>query len=266
MEKSVFATRLEKIMGTKDKFETYKGKTKRIKKYTQQDLANDLGYSVDTVKSWNKSNGTFPTLETIKRISELFNVNTAYLLGEQDCKRHEEQTICDVTMLNEQSASVLTKLSEFEFEVLNNLLTHPSFNAWLFSIYDFTHSHNKRTSTTDTGVMFGGEKMETHSFAKNALKYKASDLFGNMLEDIYTQNEIEENKKRAWTWFIELIYIINEVKDYVSNNDTEYQRLLVQISETLKKLNVLTNNQEKLYQYPPEFYIENLKYLSELDK
>ena len=51
MEKSIFATRLREIMKTKDKIETHNGKTKIIKKYTQNDLATDLKYSVDTVKS-----------------------------------------------------------------------------------------------------------------------------------------------------------------------------------------------------------------------
>ena len=90
MKKSIFTTRLKNAMKTKDKFEEYNGKKRLLKRYTQTDLANDLGYSVDTIKRWTKTNGSLPPLETLRKLAKLLNVDTAYLLGEQECKHHEE--------------------------------------------------------------------------------------------------------------------------------------------------------------------------------
>ena len=260
MKKSIFTTRLREIMRTKDKTENYNKKTKIIKKYTQTDLANDLGYTVDTIKSWTKTNGTLPPLRTIMDIAKLFNVDTAYLLGEQPCKHHEEQTICDVTMLNEQSANILTNLSRLECEVLNNLITHSDFKSWLFSMYDFVHSHNKNTHITNSADMynFNTEDIETHSFTKNALKYKSTELLGTIMEDIYKQNVQEENNKLALKLFSDLINLIDDAKTnnfiyfdienecYKTDTNTNFSEF---VKKQLALINSLTNNQIKLYQY-----------------
>lgn len=268
MKKSIFTTRLKNAMKTKDKFEEYNGKRRLLKRYTQTDLANDLGYSVDTIKRWTKTNGSLPPLETLRKLAKLLNVDTAYLLGEQECKHHEEQTICDITLLNEQSADTLTNLNEFESEVLNSLINHPNFKTWLYSVYDFTHSHNIRTTTHNVAFMPNSERTgEEHIYTKNALKYQTTDLLGNMLEDIYTQNTQEENKKLAIKEFAELIYLIDDMiiqntiyfdektQTFQTRSHTDFTDF---VQKQLAHINALTNNKEKLYQYEPSFYINNI--------
>lgn len=267
MKKSIFTTRLKNAMKTKDKFEEYNGKRRLLKRYTQTDLANDLGYSVDTIKRWTKTNGSLPPLETLRKLAKLLNVDTAYLLGEQECKHHEEQTICDVTMLNEQSANILTNLSEFEFEILNNLIVHPDFKDWLHSMYEFTHSHNIITTTINTGIFADTGNAENHSYTKNALKYRVTDLLGDIIEDIYKKNIQKENEKLALKCFTELIYTIDEaITNHFICYDNETGECQTQsladftkfVQNQLTYINNLTNNQVKLYQYAPSVYIDNI--------
>lgn len=52
---------------------------RKNKKWTQDDLANKIFVTDKTILSW-ESNKTEPSLETIIKLSELFNCNASYLI------------------------------------------------------------------------------------------------------------------------------------------------------------------------------------------
>lgn len=52
---------------------------RKNKKWTQNVLANKIFVTDKTISSW-ESNRTEPTLETIIKLSELFNSNASYLI------------------------------------------------------------------------------------------------------------------------------------------------------------------------------------------
>ena len=128
---------------------------------------------------------------------------------------------------------------------------------WLYSLYDFTHSHNIRATTHNAAIMLDREKAEEHSYTKNALKYQTTDLLGKILEDLYRENEQSANTQLAAKEFEELMLLIEDVIDNYTNNESEYQKFLSQIKKTINAINEIAGGKVRLYQYPPEFYISN---------
>ncbi|WDF05516.1 helix-turn-helix domain-containing protein [Shouchella hunanensis] len=57
--------------------------TRKEKNFTQQDVANHLGITVSAYGFYEQGRNE-PSLETIKKIANKFDVSSAYLLGETD--------------------------------------------------------------------------------------------------------------------------------------------------------------------------------------
>ncbi len=135
MEKSIFSTRFKKCYQDKG--------------WTQDRVAMELNVSVDTVKKYLRSGAKLPPLETTRKIAKLFNVDVAYLLGEQECKKHQEQTIYEVTSLDIDASEKLVNLNELLVSVLKDLLKHPRIEALLFYIWEYVNSHNKEITISN---------------------------------------------------------------------------------------------------------------------
>lgn len=126
MNRCVFATRFKEL---------YKEKG-----WTQQDVATRLDYGINTIRDYCRKDGRMPPIEVLGKMGEMFDVDIAYLIGEQDCRRHADQTICDVTHLTEGAASVLRGLNYLDAAVLSKFLTHPNFDKLIDNIFLYTLS------------------------------------------------------------------------------------------------------------------------------
>lgn len=121
MKKSIFNTRLKT--------------TAKEQGYTQQTLAEKMYVSVETVKKWYTT--TMPDLGTVRELANKLNVDVAFLLGDIECKHHEEQTIKDVTGLSEKACENLVKMKgSSKMAVLDGLLRNDKFLDVLGSICD----------------------------------------------------------------------------------------------------------------------------------
>ncbi len=78
------------------------GDLRKRKKWTQNDLANKIFVTDKTISSW-ESNRTEPSLETIVKLSELFDCSASYL-------------IYGNTKKNDVETEIKVKLSENEFQ------------------------------------------------------------------------------------------------------------------------------------------------------
>ncbi len=110
MKKSIFNTRLKS--------------TAKEQGYTQQALAEKMNVSVETVKKWYTT--TMPDLGTVRELANELNVDVAFLLGDIECKHHEEQTIKDVTGLSKESCVNLLRIARNNpegFAVLDEILS-----------------------------------------------------------------------------------------------------------------------------------------------
>ena len=75
-------------------------------KLSQKELARRTGVSVATVKNW-EGDSSDPCLENIKSLSNIFNVTTDSLLGQNENLRlyHEELEEADIVLLNQISSN-----------------------------------------------------------------------------------------------------------------------------------------------------------------
>lgn len=127
MSKSIFGTRL--------KYEL------KRQGYTFVSFADKLGYTEDAIKRWTRTkNPSMPNLETMRRIADILNVDMSYLIGDQECRHHQEQTIQDVTGLSQEACENLVKI-KYDKEIaiiFDELLKGKSFEYFgklLFNIW-----------------------------------------------------------------------------------------------------------------------------------
>lgn len=254
MKKSIFATHLKEAMKNKNITQTYNGKTKIIKRYRQIDLANDIGFSLDTVKSWTRTGGHIPTMNTLKTISDLLDVDVQYLLGEQECQRNANQTICNVTRLNEQSAKVLTKMDGIYSDAMNELLNHKDFLRLLLTIFEYSHSHNNIVEVINT---LDNSKMPTlgNNSEKEIMKYRAAETFSKILDDLY--NIHEEEMKRAK---LGKIYkdMKQDIEKYIElSNNADAKCSLIKLIEVYQNRIKQLSHDDIICKFTPEQIIDN---------
>lgn len=125
-----------------------------------------------------------PPMPALKNIADILHVDTAYLLGEQDCKSNKSQTICDVTKLNETSAKVLSSLDGISADIMNELLNHEDFIRLILFAWDYTHSHNKKVEIINT-LDNSKDLPLVDDTQREVLKYRAVDTFGKILDELY---------------------------------------------------------------------------------
>lgn len=184
MATSVFGTNLKTAMKKKDEYHTDNGKRKCTKRYRMKDLAEDIGYSINAIYGWTKKDGQLPSSIELKKIADVLGVDTAFLLGEQVCQRNSDQTICNVTELNETSAKLLSELNGISADIMNELLNHNDFKRLILLAWDYTHSHNKEITITNT--LDNSEDLPLINDAqREMMKYRAVDAFGKILDNIY---------------------------------------------------------------------------------
>lgn len=71
----------------------FRERFKELRKETgmrYEDVAKKTGIGLETVRSHCRSHSNMPRLDYLEAYSKLFNVDTAYLFGEQKCRNHHD--------------------------------------------------------------------------------------------------------------------------------------------------------------------------------
>lgn len=100
---TLFSERLKQFRKAKKRSD---GKT-----YRQKDLAEELGVTLDAVKSWEQAR-VWPSTENLLKLSNLFECDFDYFVGNIDEKTHDKQFIRDYTGLNDTAIDSLAKLND----------------------------------------------------------------------------------------------------------------------------------------------------------
>lgn len=175
-------------------------------KLTNELLADKLNYSEHAVKRWmRKSENNFPNMKTLVELSEIFNVDVAYLLGEQKFKKITTQRISELTGLTEEAASALEKNS-LNVRVLNDILSSKYFQKLILDVFEYTHSHHSTIKLEDKTAL-----QLDFDISSDVTKFNASNTFVKILEEIYDSNTKGMNLQRD-------IQILQEMFDSIDKD------------------------------------------------
>ena len=148
-------------------------------------LAEKLDYSEHAVKRWLKTTEkNFPPLTTLVKISEIFNVDVAYLLGEQECEKISIQRVSDLTGLTDEAASTLKKDS-LTVLVLNDILSSKRFQKLILDIFAYTHSHHSAIELKDKTAL-----QLDFNISSDVTKFNASNTFVEIFNEILSIREL----------------------------------------------------------------------------
>lgn len=256
----IFRERLKSLC--KDKHITYAG------------LGLKIGYTEDTIKGWSKAGGGFPNMRKLVELSCIFDVDVAYLLGDQSFKKVESQRIHDLSGLNELASNVIesTKNNERDIYVLNKLLTHEKLPRLLESIFQYAICHNVEFKMENKTLSVDNFFLSTESQKKAAFKFTATDTFSEILEDLYNENKESMDHMKGKTILKEMFILIHQwTTKNEKNTDEKLEDLISESKEALLKAikaTLKTLPEHPVYnivkQFSPEDVLKKYKEISKL--
>lgn len=164
-------------------FERY-SELKKSFKLTQKQIAEHVGVSLEAVKKWT-SNKNIPESH-YGTLAELFNVDTAYLTGQQDFEKMEDR----IEELKQQSLFDSTSLSP---EAVN-LLMDDKWNTWLDYILSNPHfleilsefeSYNGSLTNYQLLTLDMPGQCISESDFREIHKNKVKSIFDKLIDDLY---------------------------------------------------------------------------------
>lgn len=240
MNKSKFITRFK---------ECYKEKG-----YTQEELAEKLNLSINGLKYYLRTkNDKLPPLDLLKRMAEILEVDTAYLLGEIDRKKNSLETVCKYTGLTENSVSLISSYRAICISL--NRLFSTIYYEELFSLiadFIFTDSCTITIQENHKNKYYGSAMAE-----RKMLKAQILNLFDKALDDMYFQ-PFTKDETASKEVCRELLNTINSEYGITDTNI-----LYKKIAHMLDKIQEL-NHHEFILAYSPDKIISNRKLLNKL--
>lgn len=142
------------------------------KNLTQNELADKVGSTRQTIAKWEKGNDNGICLDTIKCMCEIFNCEIGYLVGDYDTPQKETTDIHNRTGLSEKAIySIISDTKAHPFiETINTILTLPQGILFLNLLTEYIGSY-ENTSKEDAIKMI--EIQNSLSEIKKECKKKA---------------------------------------------------------------------------------------------
>ena len=229
-------------------------KLRKEKDYTISALADEIGYSEQTIKGWlSNNNEKIPGVEALILLSELFDVDVQYLIGEQPCKRVSVEYASNILGLDYDSVDVLRK-NRLAGTVISDLLKTDSFPEFIISMSDYSHSHHLTVTVEDETGWFQGNVPE---ITKASLKAKSLDTFSKVLDELYSNNTDMLNLGKDLRILNKVYNKINSYHDNIKKGTVSAElkewiaSMLNMLAgyQTLKKFDIdcLINNYEEIF-------------------
>lgn len=170
----------------------------RIKQLRQEahlslrDLSSKLNIAYSSLGKYERGEQQ-PSIETLIKIANYFEVTVDYLLGVTSCKDPSNINIEKSLGLSENAINLLKKYTQTTYsldnetlilsDMLNKTIIHPSFTKILKLLATFSHYTNKDWTAL-------GEKMSLDSeTAKSLLLSRISKEFDSLMLSLINNNE-----------------------------------------------------------------------------
>ena len=181
-------------------------KARKAKYHTQDDFAEAISYSKDSVSKW-ESGTTQPCYESLCMICKKLEIDVDYLFGFYDEKSYDIRKIKEITGLSEKAIEMLkektlTKTISFLLEdsdFVKALLTLNSI-AFLLSI----NSEETLNNANDPNIDILRQINYMYSLKFNAQRYMANAV-DNFIDHIETDLEYPETMKQKNNDFFALL-------------------------------------------------------------
>ena len=150
---------------------------------TQDNFADEMNISLDTVKNWEQGYN-YPSIDMLVSIAEYFNCDFDYLIGQQETPSKEYAHISDMIGISEDAAAQLmeAKLQGNPItEVLSELIENKSL---LDNIYSYsTANYGSVSAFVDVNDPFQPKgKRSMFVTPQKVRQADAMDLFNNLQE------------------------------------------------------------------------------------
>ncbi len=203
-----------------------------------------------------------PYVESIVMICNILNCDMDYFLTEQEELRKDVAHASKTTGLRYESIEVLEKIKKSYIKpyIMDELLNHDDFEKLIQYIWEYAHSQNNEIIIHDT-VGDKPSKSYVGDKQKELMKYRASEIFGSILDDIYTSHQEESMIKKLNTILSEMR---TNIESCIQDKDNKFTRkgLLKMVTSYLANVRELRPDYG-LCKFSPEEIINNFDSLKE---
>lgn len=152
---------------------------------TQEKLANILGIAKTTLAAYEQEKSE-PSIDTLKKLADYFNVPVDYLIGHTNCIREEYEPISNLLGISEKTIEVLLSLAPTtsrysQLDYLEAIIQHPQFPSLLLHITNYVLTEEK--GWRDLPVYDVNGKL-TNTITANVLKASSMQIIQNTFKGI----------------------------------------------------------------------------------
>lgn len=197
-----------------------------------------------------------PSIEKLMNICELLDCDIDYFLTNQKNFKKSTAHASETTGLKYETIEKIEilKNTNIEIETLDKLLNHKNFERLILLTWDYTHSHNKEITITNT-LDNSSDSPLINDAQREMMKYRAVDVFGKILDNIYDAHTQEAIDAKIGSILAKLK---NEIEPFIEHKDIEKikQRLLYIVSHWQNEIKEL--RPDFLFcKFTPEQIIDN---------
>lgn len=151
---------------------------------TQEQFAEKMDVSLDTVKNWEQGYN-YPTIDMLVKIADFFHCDFDYLLGKQQEPNKEYQYIEEYTGLSTEAVSNLIELKKFPFfpDTLSDLLDEDNIHVLLNLMECCTTNYGSVSGFVEMPDIFQREKQHYIKISPGQLRRADSLVVYDMLCD-----------------------------------------------------------------------------------
>ena len=233
--------------------------------YNKDSFCESLSISTNTYEKYMRTGANLPSLDKVKDMAELLNVDVGYLLGDYNYPRISElKSISALSNYTEKSVEVLNEVSETEptREIFEKILQDENFIRLLLQTYRYSTSYNRKIKIEDDTEVFKIETISDPVVVSGLMKKSSTDLFNRIIESIYESN-LQTSKDIAYYSRIKRLYTeVHELKA-LSETPLGKKKLIKYIENELSYIAKYVDSNALILNFKPQEILDNIDSLYE---
>jgi len=247
-EDSVFQSRIKKLI-------------KESKEYdNRSSFCEKLNISVETFNKYMKTGANLPSIDKIRDMANLLNVDVGYLLGDYNYPKISElSAISALSNLTKKSVEVISEVSETEptKEIFEKMLQDENFIRLLLQTYRYSHSYNRIIKIEDNSDTFEDETISDPVIVSGLMKKSSTDLFNRIIESIYESNIQTSKNIQYYSRIKRLFTEVYDLKE-LSKTPSGKKKLIKYIENELLFIKKYINSDALILNFTPQQILDDI--------